>query len=168
MRDTSERPFKPWHGVILGMIFLVFIVLRWVVPLIIAPAQPPLSEPGIAAVTVGSSTFSVLLANTPQLAYRGLSDRPNLGSYGGMLFVFPTTQERTFVMRDMLFPLDMVWVSEGVITDITPHLPLEPGATNDTLTPYTGKLPVNMVLEVASGTVDRLGWQLGDSVRVQY
>lgn len=119
-------------------------------------------------VTVASTTFRALIANTPELAYRGLSGYPSLGPYGGMLFVFPTTATRTFVMRDMRFPLDMVWLTDGVITDIHEYVPLEPGISEPLLTLYRGKMPVSMVLEVPSGTVERYGWALGDSLRVQY
>jgi uncharacterized membrane protein (UPF0127 family) len=68
----------------------------------------------------------------------------------------------------MRFPLDIIWITDGAISDVHKNVPLEPLATENTLIPYTGTLPVSMVLEVASGTFDRLGWRVGDSVRVQY
>jgi len=167
LRSHEDKPLKNWHLLTLGVIFLVFLVVRWTLPAATPKrAAPP--QPEKAVVTVGSSTFPALIANTPDLAYRGLSDRPSLGTFGGMLFVFPTTATRTFVMRDMLFPLDIVWITDGVISDMSEMLPLEPTAPESDLTLYTGKEPVQMVLEVASGTVRQNGWRLGDSVTVQY
>lgn len=166
--NEPGHSFKRWHGIILGVVLFVFIALRWIVPLIVPAPRPSSPVPEEATLTVASTTFPALVANTPELAYRGLSRYPTLGAYGGMLFVFPTTATRTFVMRDMVFPLDMVWLTDGVITDIHEHLPLESGVSEPFLTPYTGKVPVNMVLEVVSGTVERYGWRLGDSLRVQY
>lgn len=165
-KDYTQHTFKSWHAVILGLVALVFFFLRWVFPPPVAEA--PLLEPGVATVTVGSSTFRALIANTAPLAYQGLSGRENLGNYGGMLFVFPTLATRTFVMREMRFPLDIVWIKNGEIVGFSTQLPLEPGATNETLTPYPSIGQVDMVLEVTSGTVERSQWQLGDSVRVMY
>lgn len=166
--DHSERPLKRWHGIVLGAVFVVFISLRWIVPAIVPPPRPAPVSSREATVTVASTSFRAVIVDTPELTYRGLSGYPSLGPYGGMLFVFSTTATRTFVMRDMQFPLDMVWFTDGVITDIHEHVPLEPGISEPFLTLYSGKKPVNMVLEVASGTVARYGWAVGDSLRVQY
>jgi uncharacterized membrane protein (UPF0127 family) len=165
-KDYSQHTFKSWHAAVLGSIALVFICLRWIFP----PVAPVTTElvPGVATVTVGSSTFPALIANTAPLAYQGLSGRESLGNYGGMLFVFPSVATRTFVMREMRFPLDIVWIKNGEIVGFSNHLPLEPGATNETLTPYSSTDQVDMVLEVASGTVDRSQWRRGDSVRITY
>jgi uncharacterized membrane protein (UPF0127 family) len=163
----QPKSFKPWQIVLLLVIFIIFVVLRFVSPTA-KPRDKAMTVPSGAVAMVGSVRIPVMVANTPELAYQGLSDRQNLGEYGGMLFMFPTAALRTFVMRRMLFPLDIVWITDGAITDISAHLPLEPGVTEQNLIKYAGREPVTMVLEVASGTVERMGWKIGDSVTVQY
>jgi Uncharacterized conserved protein len=54
------------------------------------------------------ATVDVRIADTDSKRYLGLSDTESLGADEGMLFVYETQQEPTFVMRDMSFPIDIV------------------------------------------------------------
>ena len=78
--------------------------------------------------TLGAVTAAI--ADTPELRYTGLSDTESLPENRGMLFVFETADSHTFVMREMDFPLDIVYADvDGTITDIH-HAP-EPGPNED-------------------------------------
>ena len=46
----------------------------------------------------------------PEERSQGLSGRPNLAAGTGMLFVFEQAGSYAFWMKDMRFPLDMVWI----------------------------------------------------------
>ncbi|MDX1746459.1 MAG: DUF192 domain-containing protein [Halobacteriales archaeon] len=64
-------------------------------------------------------TLEVRLATTSQERYTGLSDTASLGPNEGMLFVHETMGEYAYVMRDMDFPIDIVFVdTDGRITRI--------------------------------------------------
>jgi uncharacterized membrane protein (UPF0127 family) len=69
---------------------------------------------------------NVELAATPDAIGRGLSTRQGLGEFEGMLFVFDGPPgRRSFNMRSMSFPLDLVGISseqvvESVIANATP------------------------------------------------
>jgi uncharacterized membrane protein (UPF0127 family) len=87
-------------------------------------------------VTVRSSDSEVLgrvtaaIADTHDLRYLGLSDTESLPEDRGMLFVYDEVQELTFVMREMDFPIDIVYADdEGVITTI--HHARAPGPDED-------------------------------------
>ncbi|MFQ3294114.1 MAG: uncharacterized membrane protein (UPF0127 family) [Halobacteriales archaeon] len=70
------------------------------------------------------------LADTAELRYLGLSDTESLPEDRGMLFVYDSVGDRTFVMREMDFGLDIVYADdEGVITTIH-HAPA-PGPDED-------------------------------------
>ena len=77
---------------------------------------------------LGSVTAAI--ADTSDLRYLGLSDTEDLPADRGMLFVFESAAERTFVMREMDFGIDIVYADEdGTITDIH-HAPA-PGPNED-------------------------------------
>jgi len=65
------------------------------------------------------ATVAVNVSDTWDERYTGLSDHESLGPDEGMLFVHPREAEHGYVMRDMAFPIDMVFVAEnGTITTI--------------------------------------------------
>ncbi len=78
--------------------------------------------------TLGRVTAAV--ADTFDLRYTGLSDTPSMPEDYGMLFVFEDVSERTFVMRRMDFPLDMLFADDaGRITVV--HSAPAPGPDQD-------------------------------------
>lgn len=78
--------------------------------------------------TLGSVTAAI--ADTSSLRYTGLSDTETLPPDRGMLFVYGTVADRTFVMRRMSFGIDIVYAdADGTITSIH-HAP-EPGPDED-------------------------------------
>ncbi|WP_226483144.1 DUF192 domain-containing protein [Natrinema amylolyticum] len=75
-------------------------------------------------------TVTAAIADTSDLRYDGLSDTDELPSDRGMLFVYESVAERTFVMREMDFGIDIVYAdADGTITDIH-HAPA-PGPDED-------------------------------------
>ena len=107
---------------------------------------------------LGSVTAAI--ADTPELRYLGLSDTADLPADRGMLFVYDAVDDRTFVMREMDFGIDIVYAdSGGVITEIH-HAPA-PGPDEDgEEQQYPGR--GQYVLEVAyEWTTDR-GVSVGD------
>lgn len=105
---------------------------------------------------------SAAVADDPAERYTGLSETESLGPDEGMLFVYEETGDRTFVMRDMDFPLDMVFVhGNGTITRIH-HAPVE----DDPLkTRYTGR--ARWVLEVNRGWTTDHGVRVGDEIQFE-
>lgn len=102
------------------------------------------------------------VADTFSKQYTGLSDTSALEDGQGMLFVFDSEDDRAFVMRDMAFPLDMVFVdANGTITAIH-HAPLE---SDGDLTRYRGQ--AKYVLEVPMGYTNRTGIEVGDRMRIE-
>lgn len=106
--------------------------------------------------------LQVLLAKTPKQWYRGLGKRESLGKMNGMLFLFPFHEKHGIVMRDMQFPLDIIWLSGGVIVDMAPNVPVEPQDR-----PYLPRMTGNAVLELPAGSIERYGLRLGDRLEVE-
>jgi uncharacterized membrane protein (UPF0127 family) len=55
-------------------------------------------------------SLSLLFARTPAEQELGLSQRASLPTDEGMLFIFDTPSKYAFWMKDMSFPIDMIWL----------------------------------------------------------
>ncbi len=108
----------------------------------------------------------VELAVTPDERNQGLSGHPPLADNEGMLFVFENEAKWVFWMKDMLFPLDMVWIdSRCTVVDVTENAPKpEPGQGLGDLPHFSPKTLAQYVLEVNAGTAQRTRISIGDQV----
>lgn len=102
-------------------------------------------------------------ARTPIEQERGLSGRTAFRSDQGMLFVFAATGTYAFWMKDMKIPLDLIWIQDRKIVGIERNLPPPtPGQEPVTVSP---PIPINAVLELATGGADRYQLKVGDLLR---
>src|SRR3989344_8044864 len=97
----------------------------------------------------GKVTIKVEVADTPEKTTLGLSYRESLPENFGMLFIFSEPHIPTFWMKEMNFPLDMIWIREdNTIVDITQNVPQpSPGMMEFELPHYSPSQPAKMVLE---------------------
>ncbi len=95
--------------------------------------------------------------------YNGLSNRTNLCPNCGMLFNFFKSSDQTFVMREMNFPLDIVWLNHGLVTGISADLPAE---HVEPYTPYPSPSAVDEVIELPSGFAAQHGIHVGDTINL--
>lgn len=114
-------------------------------------------------VVINEVPVAIMVADELKEHWQGLSDRKFLGSRNGMLFVFNNSQERTFVMRRMHFPLDIIWISDNKVVKIDKRLP--PEGEEPKIRYQSGK-PVDMVLEVNGGFTDAYGIRVGDTLEI--
>jgi len=116
-------------------------------------------------VRIGETAFVVEIADTPEFRTQGLSDRPYLAKGRGMLFIFNPPSLPSFWMKDMQFPLDIIWIREGRVAGTSEDLP---PALNAAFPPvYTPPTLVDYVLEVNAGEVARYNIKAGDPVEIQ-
>ncbi|WP_435074012.1 DUF192 domain-containing protein [Halorubrum sp. HHNYT27] len=106
------------------------------------------------------ATVEVRVADGLVKRYVGLSATDDLDAGEGMLFVHDDDRERAYVMREMAFALDIVFVaSNGTITTIHEAEP-----ESSPLTRYRGT--GRYVLEVPQGWSERHGVDPGDRIVV--
>ncbi len=118
-------------------------------------------------IRLGDEVLHVLVADTPQETFKGLSGRKDLGKYNGMLFVFDSPKRAGIVMRDMRFPIDIIWIGSDLqIADIAQNVQLETGDSEEDLTVYYPRTEVPFVLEVPAGFVKDTGLKIGDTLSV--
>lgn len=145
----------------------VALVLAGLVPLPVPPPDEAAYDRTTVIVVDANGTrlgqIDARVADTFRKRYTGLSDTSSLAADEGMVFVYDDEATRTFVMREMAFPLDIVFVgANGTITTIH-HAPVPPAGTRESdLTPYkgTGKY----VLEVNRNWTTEHGVEEGDIV----
>ncbi len=124
---------------------------------------PYIEDNGRIRLRVGEANFRVELANNNVTRARGLSGRDSLGENEGMLFIFDRPDKQSFWMKGMKFSLDIIWISNGQVAEISENLP--PAIFPD-LKIYSPAQPVNMVLEINSGAARRRGIKVGDRVEL--
>ena len=72
-----------------------------------------------ASIYVGSKALDVLVADSLPKLMLGLMHMNSLGKNDGMLFVFGSEARHGIWMRNMLFPIDIIWLSKQlVVVDI--------------------------------------------------
>ncbi|MBP9701918.1 MAG: DUF192 domain-containing protein [Candidatus Pacebacteria bacterium] len=107
--------------------------------------------------------LNVTVANTPELREKGLSKREILRDDEGMLFVFDTIDRHKMWMKDMYFPLDIIWLDENFkIVDINKGVSLS--SYPNTFQPQTG---AGFAIEVNAGYSDRNSVKVGESVKFE-
>jgi len=113
------------------------------------------------SVTIASKSVRVEVAETPSKREQGLSGRHELPPDMGMLFLFDSDGKWGFWMKDMWFPIDIIWISvSGRIVYIVPHA--TPASYPRVFVPSED---ARYVLEVPAGTAESGGWKIGDVAR---
>lgn len=114
---------------------------------------------------IGSLFVSVVVS--PSALERGLSGQSEVPMQG-MLFVLPERAIPNFWMKDMLFDLDLIWIDNSTIVDITSNVPAPDKQTPlSELARYSPTKPVTLVLEIPAGQSDQLGLKIGDSIVIK-
>lgn len=150
--------------ILLFVVIAIFIIFLGVWFALIHQAQSGLAR---GVVTINNQTVNVEIAKTESQQELGLGYRKALAANSGMLFVFPDYQIRSFWMKGMEFPLDMIWIKDNQIIDITENIPA-PTAGQTQLPIYQPKEAVNYVLEVNAGFCANHKIQIGDEVKLEF
>ena len=109
--------------------------------------------------------YDVWVAETGPERYQGLSGTATLPTDTGLLFVYDQeSDDRAIVMREMNYPIDIVFIDgSGTVTTIHSAAP-EPGVSGVDLTRYSGR--ARWILEIPHGTAERHSIVPGTSVRI--
>ena len=128
-------------------------------------ANIPFTEEGSLAFkrSDGSDITSIRIeiADDDSTRTRGLMQRTEMPADGGMLFIFPNEQQRSFWMANTPLSLDMLFVTrDGEIVDIAKYTrPLSPENV-------TSQVPATYVVEVKAGFTDT--WGISESDRIEW
>ena len=124
---------------------------------------------GVADVTIGTLKISAEVADTADERKKGLSDQDELPISIGMFFVFDKSGSYAIWMKDMRFPIDIIWIDdsqagEKKLVDIAENAVPEPGKKDEELKRYQPRSQAKYILEVNAGLVKLHNLQIGDKV----
>jgi uncharacterized protein len=139
-----------------GYLILIIILVVFLIALIVYSSLP------IKQVCFKENCFQVELAKTREQRVLGLKDRNSLEENKGMLFIFEDSDIHGFWMKEMRFPLDMIWVSKDKeIVAIKENA--EPCLEDEcpTIVPYENSL---YVLEINAGLIEKYNLTAGNKI----
>lgn len=126
---------------------------------------PDFSAP--KTVKLAGQTVKVKLASTPEQLATGLAGVQDLAWDEGMLFIFPRRDYYNFWMKNMLMPLDIIWIDGNKVVEISKNVLAPEDLTNQGNLPiYQGNQPVDYVLEVKAGFSDKFGLEVRQTVDI--
>ena len=120
-----------------------------------------------ATAIVKDQTLKVEIMADERSRARGLSGRFELAPEAGMVFLFDKPDFHNFWMKDMFFPIDIIWINNGQIVDIIENVPA-PAFGEVKLPPYSPQEAITIVLEVNAGWSKKHNIQIGDSFLLKY
>ena len=113
----------------------------------------------------GSLDISCEVADTSYERAEGLQHREKLASGSGMLFVYDEPGDRAFIMHNMNFPLDIIFIAEnGSVLNVEEAEVEGPGTPNADLVRYRSDGPAKWVVEINQGLSRQYG--IGPGTRV--
>ena len=76
----------------------------------------------------------------------------------GLLFIFDKTGDYGFWMKDMNFPIDIIWIKDDKVVYVLPDVKQDSYPNV-----FYSSEPANEVLEINAGLSEKLGINAGDS-----
>lgn len=116
--------------------------------------------PTVPILHIGDMSIRVEVARSDAERVQGLSGRDSLESLKGLLFIFPEAGYYPIWMKDMNFPIDIVWISEDLeVVDIDREV--SPDTYPRSFRPSE---PVRYILETNAHYADTFGIRIGQKV----
>lgn len=145
-------------NLLLGLLYISIAVAVLVAAMLAVPAKNP-NQP---KVILGGQGVFVMIADTQTLQEHGLSGWEKLEPDHGMLFVFAEPQRHGFWMKDMLFPIDIIWFdSNREVVDVWEN------ATPESYPKiFTPRVSSQFVLEVPAGFFAEHNLKIGNVIEI--
>jgi uncharacterized membrane protein (UPF0127 family) len=115
-----------------------------------------------AKVRINESYLTLEIADDLETRALGLMDREGLAQEEGMLFVYDDEKIRYFWMKDVLFPLDMIFINETL--EIVGFLENVPVCEQEPCPQYSIEEESKYVIEVNAGWVTENFVEIGQRV----
>ncbi len=172
---ANERTHHHTDRLILGFKPLFGFVLCALIGIMLIPgcSKPTIVE-GKMPVKVGTKTFQLEIVADNDSRTKGLGDRTSLDPGDGMLFSFPDSRLRKFVMRDCVFDIDILFLDpSGRITAMHTMVVQESKRDDESmyeyenrLTKYSSKFNAQYAIELVGGMIQTLDLEEGEQIEL--
>ncbi len=129
-------------------------------------------DPQHVTIEIGDERFTMEVVNDDAGRIQGLKGVTEISPTGGMIFVFPNSQLRSFWMPDCLVDIDVIFLDrQGRVTALH-TMRVEPPRRADEarsayerrLPRYSSTFPAQFAIEFRAGTLTRLGVEVNSKV----
>ena len=149
------------YKVILPLIVAVGVLLILLVPVLFLKDEEPGEREKLQVLYVNERPVFTEVVTGREEQERGLGGRDSLPIDQGLLFSFGRPDLYPFWMKDMRFPIDIIWMDADLtVVDLAQNV--APDSYPEILRP---KAPASFVLELTAGSAERYGVKIGDRFR---
>jgi uncharacterized membrane protein (UPF0127 family) len=113
-------------------------------------------------IIVGGKTFIIDAVQSKYSMEKGLSGKDSLSDNEGMLFIFKKPDIYGIWMKDMKFPIDIIWIDSNMQI-VSIEKSVSPDTYPQIFKPTTAAL---YVLEISAGQSNFLNLKIGDKVSI--
>ena len=147
--------------IVLGLLLIIFSI--FVFTSTQKKSYEPVATEKFLTLEINGTKITPEIAKTPAEVTKGLSERKSLDEQSGMLFYLWGRRNATFWMKDMKFPIDIIWIDKGTIVYIIENAPIP---TQNNIPAYTPDKLATHVLEVNAGFVSEHNIKIGDRLEI--
>ncbi|NTW61621.1 DUF192 domain-containing protein [Candidatus Saccharibacteria bacterium] len=130
--------------------FIIGVVFAIVATIVIYVIMPNLPQ-SVTSLRLGDGVFRAKLALNESSRQKGLGGTSNLPEDQALLMAFTTDDKWGIWMKDMSFPIDIIWLNSSkkvvyIVKNVSP---------DDQTKVYEPRTDARYVIELPAGTVDR-------------
>ncbi len=142
---------------------ILLLILGILILLILIFITVDVLTPKLPGAEINGHVFSLYLAKTPQEQETGLAKFNKIDKNQGMLFIFKKADYYSFWMKNMRFPIDIIFIKDNKVVAVFQKVPVSP---NENPPVYTTKAKADKVLEINSGLTSEYKIKIGSKVRL--
>lgn len=142
----------------------VIVVLLFVILILIILLSNFSTQTKTKAV-LGNKTFNVFVAKSDSEKQIGLSSKNKISENQGMLFLFDKPDYYSFWMKDMKFPIDIIYIQNNKVTTVISDV--NPPKNSTSLLIYKPKKKSDMVIEINAGLANKYNIREGTPIDIE-
>lgn len=149
--------------ILIALVFLFIILIGFVIFQIFIKNGSLLKTP---TATIKGHKFKLYIAKDSKDYQIGLSKYTKLSQDYGMLFPFEKADYYSFWMKEMKFPIDIIYIRDNQIVTIIRNAPV-PKAQSESIPIYKPAQTADKVLEINAGISEKYNFKEKDEVKYE-